>query len=719
MAKFALWEVWPGRPYPLGATEDGRGVNFAVFSEHARAVEVCFFDAEDPRRETGRVKLLERTGHVWHGYVPGLTAGTLYGLRAHGPYEPARGLRFNPAKLLMDPYARAITGKVDVHGPVFGYVRGGTEEDLTPDAQDSAPAMPRAVVLREGFDWGEDRRPRTPWQQSVIYELHVRGFTRKHPDVPPELRGTYTALGHPAVLAHLKRLGVTAVELLPVHEHVDDTFLVERGLTNYWGYSTLGYFAPEQRYAAGGSRGEQVVEFKQMVRALHAAGIEVLLDVVFNHSCEGNHLGPTLFFKSLDNTAYYWLNPAEPRFFQDFTGTGSSLNLQHPHVLQLVMDSLRYWVQEMHVDGFRFDLATTLGRTGEGTYDRNAPFFQAVHQDPVLKDVKLIAEPWDVGMGGYQVGNFPVDWAEWNGKYRDTMRKYWRGDDRQAAELGYRLTGSSDLFLLGGRKPFHSVNFITAHDGFTLHDLVTYTQKHNAANQEGNRDGTDENLSWNCGVEGETDDVRVLTLREQQKRNLVATLFLSQGVPMLVAGDEMGRTQRGNNNAYCQDNDLSWVNWALDERGKALLDFAARMSGLRREQPVLQRRRFFRGSQIWDSHLKDLAWFRPDGREMTREDWAKPYVRSLGFLLGGDAIATPGEQGQRIVGDTLLALLNAHHEPILFHLPAIEWGADWEVIVDTAADHSTARHTPAGGRVEVMGRSLIVLRRPATEEDLP
>jgi glycogen operon protein len=728
MARFSLWEVWPGRPSPLGASADAGGVNFAVFSEHARAVEVCFFDPEDPRRETGRVKLLEQTGHVWHGYVPGVGPGTLYGFRAHGTYDPARGLRFNPAKLLVDPYARALTGQVDWAQPVFGYVRNGREGDLAIDTQDSAAGAPKAVVLGpDGFDWGADRAPRTPLRHSLLYELHVKGFTQAHPEVPPEERGTYAGLCHPAVLEHLKALGVTAVELLPVHERVDDAFLVEKGLVNFWGYSTLGYFAPDQRYSSRGSRGGQVEDFKRMVKALHAAGIEVILDVVYNHTCEGNHLGPTLSLKGLDNPAYYWLTKADPRFYQDFTGTGNSLDMRHPQVVQLVMDSLRYWVQEMRVDGFRFDLATTLGRTGEGAYDRNAPFFHAVHQDPVLREVKLVSEPWDVGMGGYQVGNFPVDWAEWNGKYRDTVRRYWKGDERQAGELGYRLTGSSDLYLLGGRKPFHSVNFVTAHDGFTLHDLVSYNHKHNEANQEGNRDGGDDNHSWNCGVEGETEEPKVLALREQQKRNLLATLFLSQGVPMLVAGDEMGRTQRGNNNAYCQDSALSWVDWGLDARRRALLAFTRRLSRLRREQPVLQRRRFFRGSQIWDSHLKDLVWFRPDGREMSKEDWGKPHVRSLGLLLGGDAIATPNEQGQRVVGDTLLVLLNAHHEPIAFSLPAIEWGEDWEVVVDTAreepAEGAEGPHagpvTPAGGKVEVAGRALVVLRRPATEEDLP
>jgi isoamylase len=517
--------------------------------------------------------------------------------------------------------------------------------------------------------------------------------------VPEPQRGTYAGLAHPAVVEHLHRLGVTAVELLPIHAAVDESFLVKKGLTNYWGYNTLGFFAPDARFSSSGSLGGQVVEFKQMVKALHRAGIEVILDVVYNHTCEGNHLGPTLSFKGLDNAAYYRLNDKEPRFYLDFTGCGNSWNAMHPHALQLVMDSLRYWVQVMHVDGFRFDLATTLGRDRHG-YDTRAAFFQMIHQDPVLSQVKLIAEPWDVGDFGYQVGNFPVLWSEWNGKYRDTIRRYWKGDDRQAAELGYRLTGSSDLYALSGRMPTASVNFVTAHDGFTLHDLVTYNEKHNEANQEGNRDGSNDNHSWNCGVEGETDEPVVNALREQQKRNFLATLFVSQGVPMLVAGDEFGRTQRGNNNAYCQDTPLSWVSWELSPRQRALLDFTIRMSRLRREQPVLHKRRFFRGSHIWDSELKDLAWFRPDGREMRKEDWEKPDVRSLGFLLGGDAIASLDAQGQRVVGDTLLVLLNAHHEPMTFALPAIEWGADWELVVDTAsAEDCSHVHTPAGGKV--------------------
>ncbi|QSQ19664.1 glycogen debranching protein GlgX [Pyxidicoccus parkwayensis] len=711
-------EVLPGKPYPLGATYDGQGVNFAVFSEHAKKVEVCLFDPEDPTKETRRFPLLENTNHVWHGYAPELQPGTLYGLRVHGPSEPKKGLRFNPTKLLMDPYARAIHGKVDYKAPIYGYPAPATgkDEDLLQDTRDDAAGVPKAVVLADdNFDWEGDTFPRIPWHDTVIYEVHVKGFSKLNPRVPEDLRGTYAGLAHPASIEHFKKVGVTAVELLPIHHIVDEPFLIQRGKVNYWGYNTLGYFAPDSRYAATGSRGEQVDEFKSMVKQLHRAGIEVILDVVYNHTCEGNHLGPTLSFKGLDNGAYYRLTERDPRYYMDVTGCGNSWNATHPYALKLIADSLRYWVEVMHVDGFRFDLATTLGRDRHG-YDTRAAFFQILHQDPVLSRVKLISEPWDVGDFGYQVGNFPVLWSEWNGKYRDTIRRYWKGDDRQAAEIGYRLTGSSDLFSLSGRKPTASVNFVTAHDGFTLHDLVTYNEKHNEANGEENRDGANDNHSWNCGVEGETADAKINALREQQKRNFLATLFLSQGVPMIVAGDEMGRTQRGNNNAYCQDNELSWVHWELNETQRALLEFTSRMAKLRREQPVLHKRRFFRGAHMWDSELKDLAWFRPDGKEMKKDDWEKPYVRSLAFLLGGDAIATPDDEGNRIVGDTLLVLMNAHHEPISFLLPALEWGADWELVVDTAAAGESQRtHTPAGGKVQAAGRSVVVLRRPATE----
>ena len=703
-------EVLPGKPYPLGATYLGNGVNFAVFSEHARKMEVCLFDPREPSREVGRYVLPEHTQHVWHGFIPELQTGTLYGLRAHGAYEPRRGLRFNPHKLLVDPYARALHGQVDFSTPVYPYPYEGLEQDLVLDTRDSAAGMPKAVVLTDDFDWEGDRPPAVPWHRTLLYEAHVKGLTQLHPAVPAHQRGTYAGLGHPALLEHLRQLGVTAVELLPVHAHADEPFLVNKGFTNYWGYSTLGFFAPDARFSSSGSRGGQVAEFKAMVKALHRAGIEVILDVVYNHTCEGNHLGPLLSFKGLDNAAYYRLQEKDPRYYLDFTGCGNSWNASHPYALKLVMDSLRYWVQEMHVDGFRFDLATTLGRDRTG-YDTRAAFFQMVHQDPVLSRVKLIAEPWDVGDFGYQVGNFPVLWSEWNGKYRDSVRRYWRGDERQVGELGYRVTGSSDLFALSGRKPTASVNFITAHDGFTLHDLVTYSHKHNEANGERNRDGADDNQAWNCGAEGETDDPGIVSLRERQKRNLLASLFLSQGVPMLVAGDEMGRTQGGNNNAYCQDNELSWVDWNLDERRQSLLDFTSRLIQFRHGQPVLQRRRFFQGEHIWDSEHKDLAWFKPDGKEMTGEDWQKPFVRSLAFLLGGDAIPSPDERGQRIIGDALLVLLNAHHEPVSYTVPPAAEGSRWTIEFVTSDDQVGPGAPVPEGPFELTGRAFAVFRQ--------
>jgi isoamylase len=704
--------IWPGKAFPLGATFDGEGTNFAVYARHADAVELCLFEG-DPPREVRRVRLAERTGHVWHAYLPGVLPGTLYGYRAHGPYEPENGLRYNAAKLLVDPYARAIAGEADLKGAIFGYRLGAPEGDLAQDDRDDADAVPKSVVLGDGYDWGDDRPPRTPWHRSIVYEVHVRGFTMRHPEVPPELRGTYAGLATPPALEHLQRLGVTAVELLPVHEYVDDPFLQEKGLRNYWGYSTLGFFAPEQRYASRGNRGEQVAEFRDMVKALHRAGIEVILDVVYNHTAEGNHLGPTLSLKGLDNRAYYRLSPESPRYYMDYTGTGNSLDTTNPQALKLVMDSLRYWVEEMHVDGFRFDLAVTLARDPE-LYSETSRFLSAVHQDPVLEKVKLISEAWDLGPDGYKVGAFPVNWSEWNGKYRDVVRRFWKGDESLQAELGYRLTGSADLYEHAGRKIFASVNFITAHDGFTLRDLVSYDHKHNEANREDNRDGIDENHSWNCGVEGETDDPAVLALRDRQQRNLLATLLVSQGVPMLTAGDEMGKTQGGNNNAYCQDNELSWLDWNLDDRRRALLGFTRRMIRVRLEQPVLQRRRFFSGGHLWDSSLKDLAWFRPDGSEMTEDDWNKPFAKSVAFLLGGDTITTPDDRGERIVGDTLLVLLNAHHERVEYRLPEVEWGREWEILVDTAGASDMKRDlVEARGVVPVEARSLVIFGRRA------
>jgi isoamylase len=672
-------------------------------------VEVCLYDADDPTRELERFGLHEGRGRVFHGYVDGLKPGALYGLRVHGPYEPARGHRCNPHKLLVDPYARALHGEVDWTQPVLGYDRDSDLADLSMDRQDSAAGVPKGVIVDERFDWGDDRPPEHRWQDTVIYEAHVRGMTQLHPEIPENLRGTYAGLAHPAVIGHLQRLGVTTVELLPVHEYADDGFLEDRSLRNYWGYSTLGYFAPEQRYGSSRAPGSQVAEFKAMVKALHAAGLEVILDVVYNHTCEGNHLGPTLSLRGIDNASYYWLMP-EARYYLDFTGTGNSLNASRPETARLIVDSLRYWVSEMHVDGFRFDLATTLGRVGAGEFNRHAPFFQIINQDPVLSRVKLIAEPWDTGLGGYQVGNFPDPFAEWNGKFRDAVRRYWKGDENLASEVGYRLSASPDMYQGGGREPQASINFVTAHDGFTLHDLVTYGEKHNEANGERNQDGSDDNQSWNHGVEGETDDPAIVALRDRQKLNMLATLFLSQGVPMLLSGDEMGRTQRGNNNAYCQDNELSWCDWKLDDRRRRLLEHTRRLIAIRRRHPVLRHTRFLTGDFIWHSELKDLAWLRPDGEEMYPEDWQKPWIASLGFMLGGDAIRMLDDRGQRVVGDGLLVLMNAHHEAVTFRLPE-EGGGQWLLELDTF-DPAKPADTAHSGQYEVGPRALALFRQP-------
>src|SRR5215208_4212256 len=607
-------KVWPGQPYPLGATWDGAGVNFALFSEHATAVELCLFDAEDPTRETGRVVLAERTDLVWHAYLPEARPGQLYGYRVHGPYEPQAGHRFNQHKLLIDPYAKAVAGDVRWDDSVFGYTIGSDAADLSVDERDSAPYIPKCVVVDPAFSWGDDTRPRTPWHKTLIYELHVKGFTMRHPEVPEELRGTYAGLAHPAVVEYLHSLGVTAVELMPVHQFVSDQFIQDRGLTNYWGYNSVGFFAPDVRYSSTGTLGQQVSEFKTMVKTLHREGIEVILDVVYNHTGEGNHFGPTLAFRGIDNAAYYRLVHSQPRYYMDFTGCGNTLNMVHPRTLQLIMDSLRYWVLEMHVDGFRFDLASALARELHDV-DRLGSFFDIIHQDPVLSQVKLIAEPWDLGEGGYQVGNFPVLWAEWNGIYRDNVRAFWKGDEGQAGGMAYRLTGSSDLYGRGGRRPYASINFVTAHDGFTLNDLVSYNDKHNDANGEGNKDGESHNRSWNCGVEGETDKEDVLALRARQQRNFVTTMMLSQGVPMLAHGDEFGRTHQGNNNVYCQDNELSWMQWKLESWQADLLTFTQRLVALRHSHPVFRRRRFFIGeaAQGGESHIGDIAWFTPGG----------------------------------------------------------------------------------------------------------
>jgi isoamylase len=701
----------PGRPHPLGATYDGRGVNFAIYSENAEEVELCLFDSADSDTASSRIRLRERTGFVRHAYVPDLRPGQVYGYRVAGPYHPERGLRFNPAKLLLDPYAKAVGGSLDWDGPVFGYEIGHPKMDLSQSDEDSAAAVPKGIVIDESFDWEGDQLLRRPLHESIIYEVHVKGFTKQHPGVPEEVRGTYAGLAHPASIDHLTSLGVTAVELLPIHEIVDEWHLVDRGLVNYWGYNTLNFFSPAARYAAAKQPGGQVREFKEMVKTLHRAGIEVLLDVVYNHTAEGSELGPTLSFKGIDNTTYYKLVPDQPRYYMNYTGTGNSLNAYHPQVLKLIMDSLRYWVLEMHVDGFRFDLASTLAREQHHVH-RLSSFFDAIHQDPVLSTVKLIAEPWDVGEGGYQVGNFPILWAEWNDKYRDTVRRFWRGDSGIMKELGYRLTGSSDLYQEDGRHAYASINFVAAHDGFTLHDLVTYSHKHNEVNGEDNRDGHDHNLSANYGMEGPTDDAAINEVRERQKRNMLATLFFSQGVSMLCAGDEMGRTQGGNNNAYAQDNEISWIDWNLDERRSALLDFTRHVIELQKKHPVFRRKKFFQGRKLRGSEVRDLTWLNPDAREMSDAEWDSGWVRALAVRFGGDALAEVDDNGDILEDDTLLLMMNAHIEDVTFKLPG-QRGIIWDVLVDTASPtgRSDARHE-AGSVVRVSDRGLMLLRRP-------
>jgi isoamylase len=695
--------VWPGRSLPLGAHADEGGVNFAVASQTASAIDLCLFDPTT-LRETTRIRLPETTAHVFHGYVPGLRPGTLYGYRAHGAWDPEHGQRFNPAKLLVDPYARAIAGRFDPSKPVQGHLE---KTDLLRDLRDSAEGCPKSVVIDDAFDWQGDRRPDVPWTETVIYEVHVKGFTKLHPDVDPKLRGTYAGFASDPAIAHLKQIGVTAVQLLPVHQAIDDAFLVDKGLSNYWGYQSLNFFSPDNRFSSTGDRGQQVSEFKEMVRRLHAAGIEVILDVVYNHTCEGNHLGPTLCYRGLDNAVYYWL-AEQRRFYTDFTGTGNSIDAREQRVLEMIMNSLRYWVTEMHVDGFRFDLATTLARTTRG-FSPRAPFFDIIQQDPVLSRVKLIAEPWDVGEHGYRVGNFPLPFAEWNGKYRDNIRRFWAGHEPHLRELGFRVTGSSDLFQISGRRPYHSVNFVTSHDGFTLRDLVSYEEKHNEANNEGNRDGDSHNNAWNCGVEGDTKDPAIVAVRRKQVRNLLATLFLSQGTPMILAGDELGRTQRGNNNAYCQDNEISWLDWKNVDA--SLLQFVRALIDIRKQHTVLQRKRFFQGVHVRGSEFKDLAWFRPDGEEMTRADW-DAMGRAVSFLLGGDAILGLDARGRPIEGDSLLVLINGERTPKTFRLPAVEWGATWEHLLDTAHDSTQAVERPSRARDEIAleALSVVVLR---------
>jgi isoamylase len=698
--------VRPGRPAPLGATWDGEGVNFSLFSEVAERVELCLFDEDG--RETAAIDLPEVTALCWHGYLPGVGPGQRYGYRVHGPWDPARGARCNASKLLLDPYAKAVAGRVRWHEAVYPYRFADPEGSF--NDLDSAPYVPRSVVIDPRFDWTDDRPPHTSWHKTVIYETHVKGLTARHPDVPPPLRGTYAGLAHPAVTGYLRDLGVTAVELMPVHQFIHDAFLVERGLRNYWGYSSIGYLAPHDEYAADPTPGGGVREFKEMVRALHRAGLEVILDVVYNHTSEGNHLGPMLSLKGIDNAAYYRLMANDPRYYMDYTGTGNTLNMRHPHTLQLVMDSLRYWVEEMHVDGFRFDLAATLAR-GLHEVDKLSSFFDIIHQDPVISRVKLIAEPWDVGEGGYQVGNFPPLWSEWNAEYRDTVRDFWRGADQTLGEFAYRLTGSSDLYQTTARRPYASINFVTAHDGFTLRDLVSYDRKHNEANGEGNRDGSDHDRSWNGGVEGPSDDPEIEALRRRQQRNFLATLLLSQGVPMLLGGDEFGRTQRGNNNAYCQDNELSWYDWdAIDQD---LLRFVRRLLRLRREHPVLRRRHWFRGRAIHGADVKDIAWFNPDGQQMREAHWGEGYAKSVAVFLDGRSVASPGGPSATS-DDRFFLIFNAHHEAIDYTLPGAAWAEDWRLELDTSRDRDpfpdarTTLEARATARVE--GRSLMVWR---------
>lgn len=726
-------KLWPGKPYPLGSKWDGEGTNFGLFSENATGVELCLFDEQG--WET-RLPLTEVYNFIWHGYVPGIQPGQLYGFRVHGPYNPSAGHRFNPAKLSIDPYAKAIAGDV-VHGrEIFGYDWDDEKEDLSYSALDDSHLVPKSVVIDESFDWEGDTHPQLPWHKTVIYEMHVKGFTKLHPDIPEALRGTYAGLAHPAAIDHLKSLGITAVELLPVHHFIGcPGFLDAKGLRNYWGYDSINYLAPYSGYSASGNTGQQVNEFKEMVKALHAAGIEVIIDVVYNHTGEGNHMGPTLSFRGLDNAAYYRLVEGAPRYYMDYSGCGNSLNVCHPQVLKLIMDSLRYWVLEMHVDGFRFDLATVLARETDRV-DTFAAFFDIIHQDPVLCEVKLIAEPWDIGEGGYQVGQFPLLWSEWNGRYRDTMRDFWRGTNETLSQFAYSFTGSSDLYESNGRRPHASINFITAHDGFTLKDLVSYNLKHNEANGENSRDGENYNRSWNCTAielaatqalepgasapcfdpcagDGDTDDPQVQLLRERQQRNFLTSLLLSQGVPMLVAGDEMGRSQGGNNNAYCQDNEISWVDWGLQHKNADLLEFTRQLTGLRREHPIFRRRKWFQGRAIHGSQVSDITWFNPDGGEMTDEQWKVGYAKAIGIFLNGEEIASPNARGERIIDDSFLLFFNAYWEAIDFVIPPRFQGLQWIAILDTAEPkfvESQGIIYTKRKNIPVTARSIVILK---------
>lgn len=702
---------YPGIPYPLGATWDGEGVNFALFAENATGVELCLFDKRMGETQSASIPMIERTHHLYHVYIPGLKPGQLYGYRVHGPYDPVNGHRFNPSNLLIDPYAKAIAGTIQWNDALFGYELGHEAEDLQISKKDSAPFIPKCVVIDDHFDWHDDRAPKIPYHRSIIYETHVKGFTNLHPEIPDDIKGTYAAMGHPVTIDYLKKLGVTAVELLPVHHFVADRHLVEKGLTNYWGYNSIGFFAPDVRYSSSGVEGQQVIEFKSMVKELHKAGIEVILDVVYNHTAEGNHLGPTLSFKGIDNTSYYRLMD-DKRYYNDYTGTGNTLRANMPFVLRLMMDSLRYWILDMHVDGFRFDLASALARELHAVHKLSS-FFDVIHQDPVISQVKLIAEPWDIGEGGYQVGNFPPGWTEWNGKYRDCIRDYWRGADSMLGEFAARVTGSPDLYQGDYRRPTASVNFITAHDGFTLNDLVSYNEKHNHANGENNQDGESHNRSWNCGAEGPTKKKEILNLRAQQKRNLLATLFLSQGVPMLLAGDEMSRSQQGNNNAYCQDNEISWLNW--DKADVELIEFTRKLIGLRLDHPVFCRKKWFQGQPIKGVGVEDIAWFLPEGTEMTEEHWNTSFAKSLGIYLNGKGIHTLSTKGEPIIDDSFYVIFNAHHEALEYILPEKKYGREWRKILDTFDGViGEGKIFQPGEKITVEGRSIILLLNPKT-----
>ncbi len=704
---------YPGRSYPLGATYDGRGVNFALFAEEATGVELCFFDKEMGAKEVHRLKIKERTHQIWHCYIPDMKPGQLYGYRVHGPYEPHNGHRFNANKLLIDPYAKAIAGTIDWHDSLFGYILGHKDGDLSFNQDDSAPFVPKSVVVDTAFDWEGDRSPNIPYHKTIIYEAHLKGLTKLNEKIPKEIRGTYAAIGHPETISYLQQLGINAIELMPVHHFLNDRYLLDKGLSNYWGYNTLGFFAPDVRYSGSGVTGGQVTEFKEMVKALHKAGIEVILDVVYNHTGEGNQMGPTLSFRGIDNASYYRLTD-DKRYYMDYTGTGNTLNAMQPNVLRLIMDSLRYWIQEMHVDGFRFDLASALARELHAV-DRLGSFFDIIHQDPVISRVKLIAEPWDVGEGGYQVGEFPQEWAEWNGKYRDCMRDFWRGADSMLGEFALRLTGSPDLYQDDNRRPTASINFITAHDGFTLHDLVSYNEKHNEANGEDNNDGESHNRSWNCGAEGATDNADIIALRQRQKKNLLTTLFLSQGVPMIVAGDELSRTQGGNNNAYCQDNEISWINW--DKVDDDMLQFTQKLIQLRKEHPVFCRRRWFQGQPIRGMGVEDIAWFLPDGSEMNEEHWNNDFAKSLAVFLNGKGIPTLGPRGEVILDDHFYILFNAHYEKLEYTLPGEKYGPNWEIVFDTVVGFVDKQKAyKAGEKISIEGRSVLVLRQPVFQE---